>query len=124
MPSPFRGFVTTKNLPKNIYKNKCHENEINTIFNSPCLFVKNVVIQFKELMFVTKNISMQARLLYISHITIFTFATVLLKIVCLENSETFSGKTKTSAPVSPFFYKITHLQVETLKKHSSAGVFL
>ena len=26
-----------KNLPKNIYKNKCREDEIDIIFNSPCL---------------------------------------------------------------------------------------
>ena len=33
-----------KNLPENIYKNKCRENEINTIFNSPCLFTKNISV--------------------------------------------------------------------------------
>ena len=48
MSSPFKGFVTTKNLPKNIYKNKCCEGEINTIFNSPCLFTLNALIQFKK----------------------------------------------------------------------------
>ena len=36
-----------KILPKNIYKNKCCEDEIDTIFNSPCLFAWNALIQFK-----------------------------------------------------------------------------
>ena len=36
-----------KNLPKNIYKNKCREDEIDIIFNSPCLFTSNALIQFK-----------------------------------------------------------------------------
>ena len=43
MSSPFRGFVTTKNPLKNIYKNECREGEINTIFNSPCFFTKNAL---------------------------------------------------------------------------------
>ena len=51
-----------KILPKNIYKNKCREDEIDTIFNSPCL--------------ITKNISMRACLFTFHHITIFTFATM------------------------------------------------
>ena len=36
-----------KILPKNIYKNKCREDEIDTIFNSPSLFTSNALIQFK-----------------------------------------------------------------------------
>ena len=36
-----------KILPKNIYKNKCREDEIDTIFNSPCIFTSNALIQFK-----------------------------------------------------------------------------
>ena len=36
-----------KILPKNIYKNKYLEDEIDTIFNSPCLFTSNALIQFK-----------------------------------------------------------------------------
>ena len=50
MSSPFRGLVTTKNLPKYIYKNKCREGEINTIFNSPCF--SNALLQFKYSMLV------------------------------------------------------------------------
>ena len=41
-----------KILPKNIYKNKCREDEIDTIFNSPCLFTSNALIQFKQLMLI------------------------------------------------------------------------
>ena len=47
MSSPFRGFLTTKNPLKYIYKNKCREDEIDTIFNSSCLFTLNALIQFK-----------------------------------------------------------------------------
>ena len=36
-----------KNLPKNIYKNKCREGKINTIFNSRYLLTSNALIQFK-----------------------------------------------------------------------------
>ena len=36
-----------KIFPKNIYKNKCCEDEIDTVFNSPCLFPWDVLIQFK-----------------------------------------------------------------------------
>ena len=36
-----------KILPKNIYKNKCREDEIDTVFSSPCLFTSNALIQFK-----------------------------------------------------------------------------
>ena len=36
-----------KILPKNIFKNKSREDEIDTIFNSPCLFTWNALIQFK-----------------------------------------------------------------------------
>ena len=36
-----------KNFPKNIYKNKCREDEIDVIFNSSCLFTSNALIQFK-----------------------------------------------------------------------------
>ena len=68
MSTPVTGFATTKNIPKNIYKNQCREDEINIIFNSPCLFTSNALIQFKKLMqehfmqqfFITKNISMRA----------------------------------------------------------------
>ena len=41
-----------KILPRNIYKNKCREDEIDTIFNSPCLFTSNSLIQFQQLMLV------------------------------------------------------------------------
>ena len=34
-------------LPKHIYKNRCREDEIDTAFNSPCLFTSNALIQFK-----------------------------------------------------------------------------
>ena len=47
MSSPLRDFVTDKILPKNMYKNKCREDEIDTVFNSPCLFTLNALIQFK-----------------------------------------------------------------------------
>ena len=36
-----------KILPKNIYKNKCCEDEIDTVFNSPFLFTSAALIQFK-----------------------------------------------------------------------------
>ena len=39
-----------KTLPKNIYKNKCRGGEMNTIFNSQCLFPLNALIQFKQSM--------------------------------------------------------------------------
>ena len=48
-----------KNLPKNIYKNKCHEDEIDTLFNSPCLFTKNALIQFNSPCLFTRNISVR-----------------------------------------------------------------
>ena len=41
-----------KNLLKNIYKSKCHEDETETIFKSPCLFTLNALIQFKQPMLV------------------------------------------------------------------------
>ena len=47
MSSTLTGLVQLKNLPKNINKNKRRENEINTIFNSSCLFTKNALIQSK-----------------------------------------------------------------------------
>ena len=47
MSSPFRGLATTKKSSKNIYKNKCCEDEIDTIFNSPCVFTSTALIQFK-----------------------------------------------------------------------------
>ena len=36
-----------KNHPRNIYKNKYREDEIETIFNSLCLFTSNALIQLK-----------------------------------------------------------------------------
>ena len=36
-----------RNLQKQIYKNKCCEGEIDTIFNSPCFLTSNALIQFK-----------------------------------------------------------------------------
>ena len=43
MSSPFRGFVQLKKLIYKIFnKNKCREDEIDTIFNSPSLFTKNI----------------------------------------------------------------------------------
>ena len=44
---PSEVLLQLKDLPKNIYKNKCREGEINTIFISPCLFTLNALIQFK-----------------------------------------------------------------------------
>ena len=35
-----------KILPKNIYKNRCREDEIDAAFNSKCLFTSNALIQF------------------------------------------------------------------------------
>ena len=64
-----------KNVPKNIYKNKCCEDEIDIIFNSPCLFTSNALIQFKQPMFVYEKYFNAGVSIYISHITIFTFAT-------------------------------------------------
>ena len=64
-----------KILPKNIYKNKCREDEIDTIFNSPCLFTSNALIQFKSPMLVYEEYFNAGVSIYISHITIFTFAT-------------------------------------------------
>ena len=77
MSSPFRGFVTSKNLPKNIYKNECREDEIDIIFNSPCLFTSTALIQFKKLMFLYEEYLNAGVSIYISHITIFTFTTKL-----------------------------------------------
>ena len=57
MSSPFRGFVTIKNLPKNIYKTKCREDE-------------KPMLVYEE--YFNAGVS-----IYISHITIFTFATKL-----------------------------------------------
>ena len=75
MSSPFRGFVTTKNLPKNICKKKCRENEIDIIFNSPCLFTWNALIQFKKPMLVYEEYFNAGVSIYISHIRLFAFAT-------------------------------------------------
>ena len=36
-----------KILLKNIYKNKCREDEIDTIFNCLCMFTSKALIQFK-----------------------------------------------------------------------------
>ena len=47
MPSPLEVSLQLKILPKNIYKNNFREEEIDTIFNSPCLFTSNALIQFK-----------------------------------------------------------------------------
>ena len=75
MSSPFRGFITDKILPKNMYKNKCREDEIDTVFNSPCLFTLNALIQFKQPMLVQEDYFNAGVSIYISHITILTFAT-------------------------------------------------
>ena len=64
-----------KILPKNIYKNKCCEDEIDTVFNSPCLFTSNALIQFKQPMLVYEDYFNAGVSMYISHIVIFTFAT-------------------------------------------------
>ena len=116
MPSPFRGFVTTKNPPKNIYKNKCHENEIDTIFNSPCFFMKNVVIQFKELMFVYEKY-------FIAGVSIvhFTYNDIYIcysfaQDCVLRKFWNILRKNKNIGAGESFFNKITHLLVETLEK--------
>ena len=75
MSSLFRGFVTTKNLPTNICKNKCCENKIDIIFNSPFLFTSNALIQFKKPMLVYEEYFNVGVSIYISHIIIFTFPT-------------------------------------------------
>ena len=82
-----------KNLLKNIYKSKCHEDETETIFKSPCLFTLNALIQFKQPMLVyfecfhllqiahacLRRIFNTGVSIYPSHITIFTFATLYCK---------------------------------------------
>ena len=75
MSFPIRGFVTDKILPKNMYKNKCREDEIDTVFNSPCLFTLNALIQFKQPVLVQEDYFNAGVSIYISHITILTFAT-------------------------------------------------
>ena len=70
-----------KILPRNIYKNKCREDEIDTIFNSPCLFTSNALIQFKSPMLVYEEYFNAGVSIYISHITIFTFATCTQSIL-------------------------------------------
>ena len=44
---PWEVSFQLKILPKNIYKIKCREDEIEAIFNSPCLFTSNALIQFR-----------------------------------------------------------------------------
>ena len=39
--------ISLKILPKSIYKKKCHEDEIDTIFNRPCLLTSTALIQLK-----------------------------------------------------------------------------
>ena len=41
-----------KSFPKDIYKNKCREDQIDTIFNSPRLFTSNPLTPFKQPMLV------------------------------------------------------------------------
>ena len=65
-----------KILPKNIYKNKCREDEIDTIFNSPLLFTSNALIQFKQPMLAYQEYFNAGVSIYISHITIFALATL------------------------------------------------
>ena len=67
-----------KILPKNIYKNKCHEDEIDIIFNNPRLFTLSALIQFKKPMIVYEGYFNAGVSIYISHITIFLFATKLI----------------------------------------------
>ena len=43
---PSEVLLQLKILPKSIYKNRCREDEIDTAFNSPCLFTSNALIQF------------------------------------------------------------------------------
>ena len=64
-----------KIIPRNIYKNKWREDEIDTIFNRPCLFTSNALIQFKSPMLVYEEYINAGVSIYISHITIFTFST-------------------------------------------------
>ena len=80
MPSPSPSpqvLLQLKAVVKNIYKNKCREGEINTIFNRPCLLTSNVLIQFKQHMLVYEEYFNTGVYIYISHITIFTFATLV-----------------------------------------------
>ena len=69
-----RDLVATRNLLKNVYKNKCHKDEIDTIFNSSCLFTSNALIQFEYAMLVCKVYFNTGVSFYISYITISSFA--------------------------------------------------
>ena len=68
-----------KNLPKNTYKNKGPENKIYATFNSPCLLTLNALIRFKQPMLVYEEYFNAGVSTWISHITIFTFATKVFK---------------------------------------------
>ena len=81
MSSPLEVSLQLKILPKNIYINNFREEEIDTIFNSPCLFTSNALIQFKQPMLVYKEYFNAGVSIYISHITIFTFVTCTQSII-------------------------------------------
>ena len=72
-----------KIIPRNIYKNKCREDEIDTIFNRPCLFASNALIQFKSPMLVYEEYINACVSIYILHITIFTFSTCTPRLISI-----------------------------------------
>ena len=74
MSPPFRGLVTTKNPAKNIHKSKCREGEIDATFNS-YLFTLSALIQFEKPMLVYEEYFNTGVSVYISYITICSFAT-------------------------------------------------
>ena len=80
LPSEFS--LKLKTFPKHIYKNKCCEDKIDTVFNSPCFFTSNALIHFKQPMLVYEDYANVGVSIFISHITIFTFATALLAQFC------------------------------------------
>ena len=72
-----------KIIPRNIYKNKCREDEIDTLFNRPCLFASNALIQFKSPMLVYEEYINACVSIYILHITIFTFSTCTPRLISI-----------------------------------------
>ena len=98
MSPPFRGLVATKNPAKNIHKSKCREGEIDATFNSylitlsalikfekpmlvyeeyfnTYLFTLSALIKFEKPMLVYEEYFNTGVSVYISYITISSFAT-------------------------------------------------
>ena len=63
-----------KTLLKNIYNKKYREGEINTDFSSPSLLTSNALVQFKKPMLVYEEYFNTGVSIYISYVTICTFA--------------------------------------------------